>query len=210
MRKVLYASLLMNALLFAALFLKYRTVRAEYRQAEAAVTLQKQARRDMLNALPIDSSDIVFSGNSLTEHFPTEIFKAKNRGISGSTTAELLARLSSFASARRVMLMIGVNDLKNGVPVDTAFANFKRIADRLPSLVVQSTLPTANMEWNSLIIQYNDLVSTYCNQKGIPFVNLYPHFLKDGKLNEAYAYDGLHLNQHGYRLWLRLISPYVY
>ena len=53
-----------------------------------------------------------------------------NKGVPGDTTARALARLDQDVlsqSPRTVLITLGGNDLKNGIPKDTAFQNLKRI-----------------------------------------------------------------------------------
>jgi lysophospholipase L1-like esterase len=49
-----------------------------------------------------------------------------------------------------------------------------------------------------------------CDAKGVTFINAYPHFLVNGKLNQKLnSGDGLHLSGEGYYLLSSIIQPYL-
>ncbi len=57
-----------------------------------------------------------------------------NKGVPGDTTARALARLDRDVlsqSPRMVLITLGGNDLKNGVPKDTAFRNLRSIVEAI-------------------------------------------------------------------------------
>lgn len=60
-----------------------------------------------------------------------------NKGIPGDTTARALARLDQDVlsqSPRIVLITLGGNDLKNGVPKDMAFQNLKLIVESIQAM----------------------------------------------------------------------------
>jgi hypothetical protein len=102
----------------------YKIIRESKINEETTATIYKnilRARAKTLNDLHLDSSDVVFVGNSLTEGFPlTEMFhniNIKNRGISGNTISDVLDRITPIAQAhpRKMFIEIGINDLKNQI-----------------------------------------------------------------------------------------------
>lgn len=98
-----------------------------------------------------ERTTVVFLGDSLTaghgvdsaSSFPAVIqafwtakglpWKAVNEGVSGDTTADVLARLdaSRAPAAELTILEIGANDAFQGVPTETIAANMKRIIERV-------------------------------------------------------------------------------
>jgi acyl-CoA thioesterase I len=96
------------------------------------------------NAQPVGENIICF-GDSLTYgtgatkgmDYPSQLSRlisrpVLNRGILGDTTDRASARLEQDVlsrSPRIVLITLGGNDLKNGVPKGTAFQNLKRITE---------------------------------------------------------------------------------
>lgn len=75
----------------------------------------------------------------------------RNRGIAGDDTAGVLARLREVTAGRpaKVFLMIGTNDLTEGVDETRIAANVEQIVARIAAaspdtqIFVQSVLPRA-------------------------------------------------------------------
>jgi lysophospholipase L1-like esterase len=173
------------------------------------------SRDSLFSRLPIDSGDVVFLGNSITEGFPLqEIFKdsnIKNRGVSSSETIDLFNRLDLIIPAhpKKIFLMAGINDIKNGVNPQHSIAIYKMIVDKIrretprTKLYLESVLPMNDFIPD--IKSYNDSICKLGN-----FINLYPYFQKDDRMNDSLSYDGLHLNHSGYLLWKKLVQDEIY
>ena len=44
----------------------------------------------------------------------------------------------------------------------------------------------------------------------IILIDLHPYFLdSEGKLDKAYTLDGLHPNEKGYKVWKKILQPYL-
>jgi len=178
---------------------------------------------EMQNSFPIKESDIVLLGDSKTEGFPTqELFNnlhIKNRGIAGNKTTDVLSRLHNIVigKPKKIFLEIGLNDLSENNKAETVFFNFSKICDQIrkesPNTIiyVQSVLPTTfeNKGLNPKINSYNKLLTEYCSDNGIQYIDLNSHFLLNKELNPKYTIDGTHLNIKGYFLWKSLINPYL-
>jgi len=188
-------------------------------------------RASIFEKLPIDSLDIVFLGNSITNFGEWgEFFKnshVKNRGISGDRTAGIYARLNTILPGKpsKIFLMIGVNDLEHGCTPDSVVINIIRIANRIIDespktiLYIQSILPVndkfgkfpKHTNKGEAIILINNKIKHYCQDQKLTYIDLYHSFKNkdDEKLNPDYTNDGLHLMGEGYMLWIQLISKYV-
>jgi len=96
---------------------------------------------------------MVMAGDSLSLWFPTQLLPTKatwlNQGISGETSYGLLQRLRLFDRTQPtvIFVMIGINDLIQGVSEATLLANQQEIVRHLKKahpqarIVVQSILP---------------------------------------------------------------------
>ncbi|MBN9385633.1 MAG: hypothetical protein J0H74_33070 [Chitinophagaceae bacterium] len=181
------------------------------------------ARESILSVLPIDSNDIIFLGNSLTEGFPVEeMFHSthiKNRGIRGNQSKHIIGRINEIVDGhpRKLFLDIGINDILQNVPLDTLFANYKVIIniirDKSPStqLYVQSVFPVGVKEkkYEATVEAFNKQLKAYCLEKGIMFIDLFPSFYRDEGLDPSLTYDDIHLNGKGYEIWKKAIDSLV-
>ncbi|MFU8842767.1 MAG: GDSL-type esterase/lipase family protein [Bacteroidales bacterium] len=177
---------------------------------------------------PLIPSDTVFLGDSLTESFDLIKFfgrqKLRNQGISGETTGDILYRLHEVIRAKpaRLFLMIGINDLYQGIPVHQVFSNIKNILGRFiretpgTKLFVQSILPVnepllfTEDRLNPVIHNLNRMLKDYCLKNKLIFIDLHIGFLdQNGQLGARYTYDGVHLTHEGYLLWSQLVGDYL-
>jgi lysophospholipase L1-like esterase len=175
---------------------------------------------------PINPTDIVFLGDSLTEGFDLQHYfkipNIKNRGLSGDTTYEVRYRLEEIVNAKpaRLFLMIGINDFLQGEDEITILNNISLILEEFrqkspaTELFVQSLLPVnetvllSDENLNLYIFSINDNLRHLCHKLSIRYLDLYTDFLNSqGQLDSKYTYDGLHLSPEGYDLWAKLISP---
>ena len=185
-----------------------------------------QHRTQILESLSIDSSNIVFLGNSLTEYGEWQEFfnnpTIRNRGIGGEFTDGILRRLDPIIKGKpkQVFLMIGINDLILHRPPHI-LANYRSIVERIrtesPSteLIVQSILPVNNTVKNTGlsnedVLTLNEGIQKITTDFNLKYVDLHQKF-KDpsGKLNDKYTLDGIHLNRAGYDLWIGEIKDLV-
>lgn len=183
--------------------------------------LWNKERVEIYKMCPIDTGDIVFIGNSLTEAFPVaEIFPhkhIKNRGIGGNKTSHLLSRITPILDChpRQLFVEIGINDLWNGIPEDSAFEHYKTLINIINSrkipLYIQSLFPTCGeyTRVNPEIIYFNQRLKNYCLLKKVEYIDIYPFLCKNGVLDSALTYDGLHLNSAGYKIWKEKIKRFI-
>ncbi|HEX2983767.1 MAG TPA: GDSL-type esterase/lipase family protein, partial [Ignavibacteriales bacterium] len=114
-------------------------------------------------------------------------------------------------------IMGGVNDLYNDYSPEDVFKNYKMIVEKLQANniqpIIQSTLNVSTWkradEKNPLIDELNALLIKYAAENKITYVNLNDVLSKDGKLIQAYTYDGLHLNAEGYKRWLAVLEQEI-
>ena len=175
-------------------------------------------------ANPLETNDIVFIGNSITEqgeNWAEKVnnSKAKNRGIAGDTTEGVLARLNeiTFYKPEKVFLLIGINDLfHNHDAVEKIHENILKIVAEIKSkssvtdIFVQSILPTTTDSLLPKIKVLNSLLENSASKKMFSFINLYQHFaFANGNINIEYSTDGVHLNKKGYEIWSEIIKNII-
>lgn len=177
---------------------------------------------------PIKPTDTVFLGDSLTESFDLQKHfgrdDLRNRGMSGNMTEHVLYRLEEITNAKPkfVFLMIGINDLYQGMDFELVISNIKTILVEIRTktpeskLLVQSILPVNEDKLlidsyiNKKIYEANNRIRSICNEMKISFIDIHPDFLNEtGQMDTLYTYDGVHLTEAGYIHWAELIQEYL-
>jgi lysophospholipase L1-like esterase len=175
--------------------------------------------------------DIVFLGNSITFWGlwtkRLENLHVQNRGIPGDITFGVLDRLDEVTSGhpRKVFIMIGINDLARNIPDSVILANYRRIIARIREaspgtrIYFQSLLPT-NPSFHTMagyyrqkarIVAINTALKAITTQKHVGFIDLYRHFVdSSGNLIREYSWDGVHLNEAGYKVWVAVLEQGKY
>ena len=143
----------------------------------------------------------VFLGDSITAGLwaPAVAERSVNYGISGATTADVLAtigKLPSIERAGRVYLAVGVNDVHDGL--DGIGGRFQAIAAAIPGPVVWSAvLPTNHPRIKAEdVARVNDAARAVCSAR--------PRcvFVEAPEWRSGYLLDdGVHLSAAGYAAW---------
>lgn len=186
-----------------------------------------QARFELFNKLTDKNVDIVFLGNSITErgdwHELIPGKKIANRGIGGDNSFGILARLDGIVSQQpsKIFMMVGINDLGRGLPVDVIVNNYRRIINRfrtnLPKtkLYLQSVLPLndAMLKYDYLkgknvkVKELNEEIQKLAMQYGLTYINLHEVMADtQGELKKEYTMDGIHLKTDAYLTWVAYLK----
>lgn len=172
----------------------------------------------------------VFFGDSITELCKTDSlyceYTAKtgtpviNRGISAECTDSMLERLDESIISiepKNLVMLMGVNDLNQGVSPDKITDNIReiiiRVKEKSPdtNIILQAVYPiNSNRDSlyeriqlkgreNSAIKALNEKLKELAEQEKITFLDV-TDLLSDenGDLREEYTFDGLHPNVDGY------------
>ncbi len=119
----------------------------------------------------------------------------------------------------KVYLMLGINDL-GLYGVEGTVENFKTLTDRIlaaspnVTLYIQSVTPLLADYYsltNEKVLQYNELISEYCREKGWHYIDVASVLRDDsGCLKSEYCSDpgamGIHFTDEGCRVW----ADYLY
>jgi lysophospholipase L1-like esterase len=173
----------------------------------------------------------ILAGDSLSLWFPQELLPTGytwlNQGISGDASYGLLRRLKLFDATdpETVFVMIGINDLSQGLRRETVLANYREIIHALKAahpharIVVQSILPHAADRalqtrnpppWaprlintpNATIRALNQQLAIAAKEENVDYLDLHSAFTdRQGEMQAALTTDGLHLNRRGYEVW---------
>lgn len=143
-----------------------------------------------------------------------------NRGISGETSASMLARIEDSVIAinpRNLVMLMGVNDLNQGVSQEDITANIRNMIQQVKeaspatNIVLQAVYPTDSKRESfferfqlqgrdsGTIKGLNDKLREMAEQEDVSFVDATDILAdEEGNLRKDYTYDGLHLNVYGY------------
>ncbi|MBD5246214.1 MAG: sialate O-acetylesterase [Barnesiella sp.] len=187
-------------------------------------------RASLFAELPVDSTDIVFLGNSLTHGCEWhELFgmpNIKNRGINGDIVEGIRLRIDPILKGQpaKLFLLCGVNDVSHDLTADSIAGAIGNLIDIIRTesprtkVYVQSLLPINNsfgrykavFGKEQVIRDINTLIEPMVKEKGCTWINSHPAFVDaDGNLDARYTNDGLHLMGNGYLHWREILRPYV-
>jgi len=208
---------------------------ADIRPAAASVGVVMPDRKDFLHpwdistyvmrvtlfaSLPIMNGGVAFVGDSLTDYgrwpeaYPN--LRVRNFGVAGDTTVGLQHRISQVVEAKpaTIFLMIGTNDVEFGRSPEQIAGNVVDIVDKLTSglpgvkIYVESLLPR-QPEFDGKIRAVNTLLIELARTRGVTYVDLYPHFVANGRLDPKLTNDDIHLAGAGYALWREAIFDVI-
>ena len=185
----------------------------------------------------LGDSYTIGTGVAAADRFPDQLVRATaelglelvaNLGVNGFTTADLIRNelppLNGLAP-EFVTLLIGVNDVVQGIPTATYGSNVTEILDvvqaRLPAdrIVTVSipdyTVTPAGAEYGDPADQHDGIVAAnavmarLAGERGIAFVDIFDLSLRAAGDRSLVAGDGLHPSGAQYRLWVERITPVV-
>lgn len=188
-------------------------------------------RATLFEKLPVDSDDIVFLGNSITDNCEwQELFdnpRIKNRGIGSDVSMGVYDRLEPIVQGKpaKIFLMIGINDVSHDLSTDSIVGNIARIVRKIhrdspdTQLYIQSMLPINNTfgQYRKLvgkepqIVEINRRLEQLAAAERCTYIDLYSHLTAPGStdLDPAYTNDGLHLLGDAYLVWKEVLLPYL-
>jgi acyl-CoA thioesterase-1 len=165
---------------------------------------------------------------ALREDSTIDIELIANLGVNGFTSRDVLAVEVPRVAALRpdvASLLVGVNDVVQGVPVDAYRMNVARILDALlgilpPACVVTVATPdyTVTPQGASFgdpalqaagIRAVNAVLLALAADRGIAFVDIHDLSLRAAADRSLVADDGLHPSGAQYALWVERITPVV-
>jgi acyl-CoA thioesterase-1 len=159
---------------------------------------------------------------------PMPLALVANLGVNGYTTADLirdeLPALEETA-ADFITLLIGVNDVVQGVPAEVYEANVVEIlsallarlpADRIVTVAIPDyTVTPTGADYGDPddqhdgIVANNTIMARLAAARGIAFVDIFDLSLRAADDRSLVADDGLHPSGAQYGVWVERIAPVV-
>ena len=208
----------------------------------AAFSLSAQQPRDWAQygryerqnaALAGEPVEVVFMGNSITDNWigADPDFFARNgfvdRGISGQTTAEMLARFRRDVidlNTKAVVILAGINDIaqNNGaIKLENVFGNIVSMCELAKfngiKVLLCSVTPAAYFNWRpqvepaKIIPKLNKMLREYAEAtEGVEWVDYFtPMVGEDKAMRAEYSPEGSHPNGEGYKVMERIVVPAI-
>lgn len=188
-----------------------------------------QAQNDSVHAGLLPQPKVVFMGNSITQHWMEihpQFFVSNNfagRGISGQTSAQMLARfLTDVVSLRpkKVVILAGTND----VACNNGYISNEHILENVDAMctiakshhirpIICSIPPCNKIYWRKSIgdqsgrIQaINAMLKAYAQSHHIQYVNYYDALVdEDNGFRSDLSKDGVHPLPEGYDVMEKII-----
>ncbi len=185
-----------------------------------------------LQAQAPEPKRVVFLGDSITdgwrleEYFPGKPYV--NRGISGQTTPQMLARMFPDVTnlhPAALIVLAGTNDIARNTGPETAAMiedNFRAITELAQlhgiKVLLCSILPISDYTAKKQserrppadIRMLNEWLRIYVREKGLVYVDYYTALVDErGSLKAGYSEDGLHPNNRGYQLMAPLAEAAI-
>lgn len=180
---------------------------------------------------PVTSQDIVMLGNSLTENGGDWGRRlgwkhVVNCGIIGDEVMGVYDRLHQILPGhpQKLFLLIGINDVSHGLTADSIAGLIDHTVERIrrespqTRLYLQSLLPINESFGRyrlltgktDLVPQINARLRELARERQIDFIDLFPLFTEPNTsvLRKELTTDGLHLNEDGYRIWVKALKKY--
>ena len=153
--------------------------------------------------------------------------KSTNKGL---TTRKLVDNMNDYVykyNPSIVFLQVGIYDLNDKTDIKDIISNYEEIIDNIrknrsyADICVESLIPINrdsedfdgdffNDELNNDDIkEFNLKLKTLAEEKKVTYIDLYSMLESDGKLDEDYSDDGIHLNDDGYRQMLKMVKKYT-
>lgn len=157
---------------------------------------------------------------------PARLELVANLGVNGYTSADLVRdELPALEALRAefVTLLIGVNDVVQGVPATSYERNVTAILDRLlrgltPERIVAVAIPDYTVtpagadygdpdDQHDAIVANNTIMARLAAARGITFVDIFDVSMEAAEDRSLVAGDGLHPSGEQYGRWVERIAP---
>jgi len=160
---------------------------------------------------------LVYLGDSITDRMRVEEAltftggRVVNRSVSGDTTLGVLRRIrDSFPeNVEACFVLLGANDLSRGASTTSVAGRIEAIVRALiergvKHVVVESILPSTKVDESRVLEANGELHKITERVHSTTFLDLFTSFSKTGQRDASLYSDGVHLNQRGMLMRLRL------
>jgi lysophospholipase L1-like esterase len=204
----------------------YINVKAQESKPPFWDEIQEFKQQDSVQMPPKDA--ILFVGSSsfrmwenLQEMFPKHT--VINRGFGGSNLLDLKYYLNDIVlpyQPKQIVIYSGENDIAGGtVQAPEVLARFQDVFEsirqempQVPVVYVSIKPSPSRWDYKPIMEEANQLIRAYLKkQPKTTFVDVYKPMLNKSKRPkpEIFLEDSLHMNNKGYLIWQKAISPHL-
>jgi lysophospholipase L1-like esterase len=208
-----------------ALALTFTVVAQEQGPERWENTIQKFEQQDAQN--PVEPGAILFTGSSsvaiwqdISDYFPgTRII---NRGFGGSQFSDLLYyddRVIYPYQPSKVFIYEGDNDIAAGDSPKQIMREAKKLRKKIkkelgdtPVVFISPKPSVARWEMKDTYEDLNARLKAYADKtENTEFADVWtPALDENGKVvDHIFREDNLHMNAEGYKIWQKVLTPYV-
>lgn len=180
------------------------------------------------------ATEYLFLGDSITYGYDLQEYLLDypviNSSIIGNETDDILENLEKRVfkyKPNKLILLIGINDLKNFKEPEHVIKNIEKITEKIGKkypkckIYIQSIYPVGKKieknydvpEIDTLknnIIKTNKEIKQLCKKNNYTYIDIYPLLKTDEDLLDSdYTKDGLHLTEEGYKKITSEIIKYL-
>lgn len=202
----------------------------EYQQSKQISRDYVKKHERLIERAKGEPIDLVFIGDSLTEHWLLEgkdtwnqefaAWRPGNFGISGDTTYGVLWRLKQNAISglhpKVVVVLIGTNDLSVGRTPETTAKAIRKVVQTIKSQLPDTTVVLLGLlprNWRGdparqMVREVNEQISTVDNGKDVVYLDIGNSFIdQKGELIPDLMADAIHLSANGYKKFAEVLKP---
>src|SRR3984957_13212618 len=180
---------------------------------------------------PVIPGSIIFLGDSITAMGDwSKVLNdgtVINAGVGGNVTSRVLRRLKHITdhNPSKVFSLLGINDIRKNIPdvviADNYLKIIREIHHKCPKtkIYVQGVLPvnpglphfSRHFDKQDHILALNTLLASRAKEGNYSYIDI-SHLFVDprGRLGSQYTYDGLHLRQSAYPIWVDYLKKQGY
>ena len=187
----------------------------------------------LMTSIPSNAKKIVLMGDSITQSwnsYSPGFFENNsyliNKGISGETTPEMLARFDNDVVGQNpdvVIILAGINDIAQNTGYRSVPDIFKNIIEMVSlakaaaiTPVVCSVLPANVLPWREevspadLVVKLNFMLKDFCSENNIIYVDYFSEMVGlEKELRKELTYDGVHPDKNGYLVMQKILLDVV-
>lgn len=233
LRRMMYVSLLLNALLLISmgvLCIRYHWVD---KLAQRMGLKEVPRSQDYLTTMSWNhtmeslsyEADVVLFGASLTsdgqwqERFDS--LKICNLGKSGDRLSTMLWRVPQITAVhpQKIFLSMEQNDMHD-MSVEEIERAYVVLVDSILTAIPKATLflesltPLNELQYkrvcnNEKIREVNEVIKKTAIERGVTYIDIYTIYEEEGQLPMTLSYDGQHLKQEAYDRWAEVLKTYI-
>ena len=180
---------------------------------------------------PVIPGGIIFLGDSITAMGDwSKILNDStviNGGVGGDITSRVVRRLKDITDRNpvKVFCLLGINDIRKNIPAVVIAGNYLKIIGEIHNkcpktiIYVQGVLPvnpglphfSRHCDKQEHILALNTLLASHAKEGNYIYIDIF-HLFADarGRLSSQYTYDGLHLRQSAYPIWVEYLKMQGY